>query len=655
MEIKKELDGNNEELEMTFDINVLEHLGLKMYNSLPAVVSEYVANSWDAGALSVDITTENTGDDQPLLVRIIDNGAGMSFDEVNKKFLKIGRVKRDADQDGDSVTVNGAIRKYMGRKGIGKLAGFGIAGKVVVDTTKDGERLKFEMDYDKMKEEAKKAEDKQDKTLYHPRVLLHERTDGSTHGTTVELAELKRKKKLESEPLRKNIALRFSFKSDSNFVVRVNGQAISVEDMRMREKCEYVWDIDESINNTEEWQVRGWIGTTASPVADASQMGVAIFARGKVCVLPTLFDLGSKGFKGQFATAYLMGEIQADFLDEDTDEIKTDRTGISLEGEKGRTLWDWGKKKIIHIASEWVEKRGEQKLKEFKTKKPNYAERVDSLPGHEKKIVNDFIKKLVAREDITPEAVADVAEFVIEGAEYKGFIDMLNEIEKMDIADPQKIIGFLKEWEIFDAIEMTRVIEGRLNAIFQFKELIDNNAREVPDIHNFLVDNPWLFDARWSYVDDEVRFSDLLKSQFKESADTLEEDRRLDFLCLGYGNTLYVIEIKRPSVIVGDKELNQLREYVTFIDTHKGSSTRSVGSVIGYLIAGPLKDDATVLKTKRDWEKLNLYVYTYDELLESISKEHKRFIEVLQRKGERVKDLRLHDSIERLKEQFDKT
>ena len=84
-------------------------------------------------------------------------------------------------------------------------------------------------------------------------------------------------------------------------------------------------------------------------------------------------------------------------------------------------------------------------------------------------------------------------------------------------------------------------------------------------------------------------------------------------------------------------------------------SSRSIGSVFGYLIAGPLRDDATVLKTKLDWEKLNMYVYTYDELLASISKEHKRFIEVLQRKGERVNDLRLHDSIVRLKEQVNRT
>jgi len=33
---------------MTIDLNVLNHLGIKLYSSIPAVLSEAVANAWDA-------------------------------------------------------------------------------------------------------------------------------------------------------------------------------------------------------------------------------------------------------------------------------------------------------------------------------------------------------------------------------------------------------------------------------------------------------------------------------------------------------------------------------------------------------------------------------------------------------------------------------
>ena len=76
-----ERPGNErEELEMTFDINVLEHLGLKMYSSLPAVVAEYVANSWDTGTKKVYIYAHNSETGEPINVTISNNGCGMTFE-----------------------------------------------------------------------------------------------------------------------------------------------------------------------------------------------------------------------------------------------------------------------------------------------------------------------------------------------------------------------------------------------------------------------------------------------------------------------------------------------------------------------------------------------------------------------------------------------
>ena len=41
--------------ELTIDLNILNHLGLNLYSNIPAVVSEVVANSWDADASHVEI------------------------------------------------------------------------------------------------------------------------------------------------------------------------------------------------------------------------------------------------------------------------------------------------------------------------------------------------------------------------------------------------------------------------------------------------------------------------------------------------------------------------------------------------------------------------------------------------------------------------
>ncbi len=74
--------------EMTVDLNVLNHLGIKLYSSIPAVLSEAVANAWDADAEMVAIDVS-----QDCIV-ITDDGHGMTAKDINSKFLKVGYQRR---------------------------------------------------------------------------------------------------------------------------------------------------------------------------------------------------------------------------------------------------------------------------------------------------------------------------------------------------------------------------------------------------------------------------------------------------------------------------------------------------------------------------------------------------------------------------------
>ena len=65
-------------------------------------------------------------------IEVIDDGVGMDFEEINDKFLRIGRKRRD---EGDNKSPSG-IRKVTGRKGLGKLAFFGIGDLIEIITIK---------------------------------------------------------------------------------------------------------------------------------------------------------------------------------------------------------------------------------------------------------------------------------------------------------------------------------------------------------------------------------------------------------------------------------------------------------------------------------------------------------------------------------------
>lgn len=126
--------------------NVIDHLGLKLYQNKPTnVIAELVSNSWDANAENVWIDIETKTEMSERKIIISDDGYGMSEHDLLAKYLVIGKTKKiERDKDNEKK------RRPMGRKGIGKLAPFGVAKKIIVFTVHNSLMNCFELDYEKM-------------------------------------------------------------------------------------------------------------------------------------------------------------------------------------------------------------------------------------------------------------------------------------------------------------------------------------------------------------------------------------------------------------------------------------------------------------------------------------------------------------------------
>ena len=104
----------DERWQLRFDPRTIEHLGIKMYSRLPFALAELVANAYDAGAENVFIDLCDSIADEKR-IPISDDGDGMSFYEVQEKFLVIGRKRRDSDTGRD----NSKGRRITGKKALG--------------------------------------------------------------------------------------------------------------------------------------------------------------------------------------------------------------------------------------------------------------------------------------------------------------------------------------------------------------------------------------------------------------------------------------------------------------------------------------------------------------------------------------------------------
>ena len=116
----------------------IDKLGIQMYDRVSAVLAELIANAYDADAQHVSMTlpfgkylarkVAGQIEDQEFEIVIEDDGCGMTAQEVNEYYLNVGYNRRVTR----SERTPKHNRRVMGRKGIGKLAPFGICHEVEV-------------------------------------------------------------------------------------------------------------------------------------------------------------------------------------------------------------------------------------------------------------------------------------------------------------------------------------------------------------------------------------------------------------------------------------------------------------------------------------------------------------------------------------------
>lgn len=345
----------DEKLRMSFDPHTIEHLGIKMYSRLPNAIAELIANAYDADAHNVYINVIDNTDDKSISVK--DDGVGMSFEEINEKFLRIGR-KRRFDDNGFSPS---GKRKVTGRKGLGKLAFFGIGNTIEIETNKLGKSTKFTMNWnDIISSEG---------TDYEPKFSIKDSDDEI--GTTIILRDLKRQSGIDKAALAVSLSKLFNFFDETFKVfISLNGD----ENLQIDNKLKYQnlntqikWAIpdDEAVgfDYFNEHKIVGEIFSTEKPLKPDLR-GITLFAHGRLVNAPEFFGVG----ESSHGYSYFTGWLNIDFVDEwDEDVISTDRQSLNWDLSLTEELRNKLQELIHFIERDWREKRKAERTKKIST------------------------------------------------------------------------------------------------------------------------------------------------------------------------------------------------------------------------------------------------------------------------------------------------
>ena len=354
----------------TFNISlsVLNHLGRNLYRNFITVLGEAISNSWDADAKNVWIYIDR--DKNSLIIK--DDGVGMSSEDFQTKFLKIGYSKRK-----DGVDKTEGNRPFIGRKGIGKLALLSCAKRIhIISKTKTTEFVGGIIDNSELDTAINDDLTPQQYPLEDVDLnLFNSLKNGLESGTVIYFEQVNDGIRNRIEYIRKLIALFFRFSLiDNSFKIHLNDDTITLNELNdLSLSTQFVWQINtlddpylkEKISATSEhikqykkvissFAINGFIASVEKPShlkirQTTEKVTVDLYVNGRLREKDLLKHIPST----RLVESYLYGQIHYNSLDGDKDRFTSSREGVISDDPLFKLFLDELNSIVQNLMKDW--------------------------------------------------------------------------------------------------------------------------------------------------------------------------------------------------------------------------------------------------------------------------------------------------------------
>jgi len=610
--------------------HLVQDLGLNLYTSLGRVLVEFVANAYDADSPSVDIRMafdqidlqrkkmsadwkaecatiaaagKASSDSVAALgertlppnvtIEIEDRGVGMSREDFQNRFLIAGRRRRDEDPPELRTHTAAKKRLLMGRKGVGKLAGFGVAHVVTVISRKQGDAYatKIVLDFNELKK--KRSTD--------DIVVPEERIDGGAgldpSGTRITLSALLHEPTQNKEStVSRTLGDHFVLIQQKDFSICLNEQQVKPSPR----EWDFAWPDpnlspdtyvahsydaeDEGRRITFKYRIRF---TKPGQMLPGKERGVRVYAHSRLASMPSLLNAGTNmhGFR---MTDYMDGVVIADFLDDQsTDYIATDRQSLRWETPLLAPLQQYLSEQMKAACKACQNKR--DKDAETEARKDKFTEKqiaAAGLPKHRAKALYKAAAAIaqICTDGVKGEEYQTRLPILIDGFAQGDLLTALNALSKSPHPNFNQVIEEITELTAQEFGDFSRYITGRLSGIDALDKIIQEQdfrkGKNEKELHTLLEKNPWIIDPTFTQFltsnqqEDTVfgKLAQYLKlGKYAGNAPAMAAKKRkwdndrpdLVFFLSSEGLArLAIVELKAPNIYLEMKHLLQLRAYM---------------------------------------------------------------------------------------------
>ena len=665
----------NSPYRLTISRLTVDKLGVKLYDKASAVVAELVANSYDADAkkvivripLNVQLATTVDGAvrDRGFLIEVEDDGHGMTPQEAIKHYLRVGTDRRQRATDGKRSRK--LKRPVMGRKGIGKLAPFGICRRIEVwsaggpKTAKGYAVTHFFMDFDRIV--------KDEDTPVPLEVGEDDQAWSAKSGTRIRLSNFLAKRVPDEETFFRQLAVRFTF-ARPDFQITVVDTANDAGEARKLKPIDIPVVVGTRIDlatrpvftdDGRELSVTGWLAMAKEAYKNEEMAGVRIYARGKIVGVTRDFNQPA-GFTGEFTMrSYLVGQVEAEWLDLDQgdDLVRTDRQDILWDLEYGQALRKWGAELIREIAGKSREPR-RVRVRDLFMEKSKFEDRATQRYGDKDvaRVAVDLAKKFggfAAEDELEDDNYVDgLSEFILSVAPHQALIEAFQEFSEQATqggATIENLLDIFDKTQIAELASYAQIASERVRVIEELTDIIDNTPNESA-FQSLLAKAPWLIEPSWTVITQNQSlktfkhaFEKFWKDKYGTSISLAisYEDKRPDFTLVSIDGLLHVVEIKKAGHAFDDTDFERLLNYLDafeeFFKKHPQlASDFHRGWVIDVVADGEnLRNPShrRAWKAERDDERVTRI--SWHDFLFQAKKVHEQFLDIHDKGVERKK------------------
>ncbi len=545
---------------------------LKRYDYFQSI-AEYIWNGFDAKATKIDLNYEANEVGYINKLEVVDNGYGIPHEKIKSKFEPLFESEKAIE-----IEPNRHLSATHGKNGVGRLTFFTFANHAIWETIykKNGRYYTY------------RNEINENSLNNYSGLNAEVKEISSTHtGTTVSFINIKNISQgiLDNtlkEYLKREFAWFLSLNKQHNYIININGIPLDFASI--------IGDSETVTFNFQEKKLKfiihyiRWnekINKEFSQYYYIDNTGIEKYKE-----FTTLNNKGDHFYHSVY--------IKSEYFD-DFNFVKSD------EGQKnfiGGTRSDIEFKNLQSELTNYLRKKRKPFLKKYADKLIDEYEKEGVFPKFPEGKIGEIKKEeleTVVRElyEIQPIIFSSLnveqkktflgfLDLLLQSDERNKIIEIIKHIVVLDSEERDELLSILNKTTLTGIIKTIKLIEDRYTVISQLKQLVFNKnlkASEPKHLQKLVEDHYWLFGEQYHLVTAaEPDFEEALKrfiyilsgEKPDVKLDHPNKEREMDiFMCRQnkYIDTIdnIVVELKNPSINLGEKELSQVKNYMQVI------------------------------------------------------------------------------------------